>query len=186
MSSSSDMDKHDPLLQRHLLGRLHHRNVQRLRHVLKVDDGAFEHLPVKPGNHLVRNRIVHPPQCPNYSIEPCRLHSGSEMEHLVRSRRVPHRRVTRRQGCKRKLETRVAFLDDAHQRERAVSHREPRLERLVDVLCTVTGEVDPAVVPECLNGALDGGRVPSDGPECHLREDVGLVPNPVDFTLYFG
>ena len=47
------------------------------------------------------------------------------MEHLVQRGLVSHCRVVRRQ--ERELRVRVAaFLDDAHEGERSISHREPR------------------------------------------------------------
>ena len=73
------MREHDPFLQRHILGRLHHRDVQRLRRVLRINDRS-KRLPIKPSDHLVRNRLVHFPHRPNHPepIEPRKLRPGRD------------------------------------------------------------------------------------------------------------
>lgn len=157
------MHEHNPLLQRHSLGRLHHRDVRRLRRLLGFNDRAFEHLAVKPGGHPVSDCIVCSPQCSNYPIEPRKLHSSCEAKHLIRRGLVPHRRVARRQ--KRKLGVRIASLDDTHKGERTVSHCDPGLERFLGVLRTVASEVDPTMVSEGLYSAVNGGRIARDGLE---------------------
>ena len=68
----------------------------------------------------------------------------------------------------------AAFPDDAHEVERSVSHRKPRRERFGGVLCAVAGEVDPAVLAECLDGALISGRFAGDALEQDVRGHVSV------------
>ena len=87
-----------------------------------------EPLRYRTKGHLVRDRIIYPPQRPNRPIESRRLDPSCKMEH--RRRPVPH---GYRQECK--LGIRVSFLNDTHDHELSVLHCEPGFERL-SACCT--------------------------------------------------
>ena len=77
-------------------------------------------------------------------------------------------------------------LDDPHQRELPITLREPRIKWLGRMLCAVTGNMNPVVVSECLNGAFYGCYSPSNGLECHrVRRHVRFLTYYSDVVLYF-
>lgn len=105
------------------------------------------------------------------------------MGYLVRRRRILHRPLACRQ--ERKLAIFALHLYGTHHPQLSVSYREPGVEPLFCVLCTITDNVNQAMVLEGgLHGTFNSGCTADDSVKCHVRGYVHLIANPLGFVLY--